>query len=50
MWKDSWLPNLHFGFVSSSMLPSLEDANVSSLILEGKKEWDTDVLSDMFCE
>ncbi|XP_062088916.1 uncharacterized protein LOC133795483 [Humulus lupulus] len=44
---DPWLPDDQNPFVSSNH-PALEDKPVSSLLMEGAKAWDEDVLSYLF--
>ena len=50
IWSDPWLPNNHYGFLSTSAHPELSKEKVSSLFLQNVKQWDRDIIVDLFNE
>lgn len=50
IWRDPWIPDLDNPRISSTIMPGLEHANVSSLLKTDDREWDQDIIRDIFNE
>lgn len=50
IWKDPWLPNANSHFIESEMPLQLANATVDSLFELTGKNWDWDILSDLFVQ
>ena len=48
IWADPWLLDKQSGYLSTSVLPNLQLAKVSSLFMENAKQWDKDIILDLF--
>lgn len=46
--QDPWLPDINNGFTSSSLNETLAVPNVSSLMVSNQRQWDLDVISNLF--
>lgn len=50
IWKVPWLPNPKNGYLTTDMPAELKETTVENFFCENKREWDNDVLSDLFNE
>lgn len=50
VWKVQWLPSYENGFVTSETYKEVKNVTVNSLMQVGQREWDIDILEDLFNE
>lgn len=50
IWLDPWVPASNNARVTTSMVPNLQDATSSSLFKPGTKEWNYELINDIFNE
>lgn len=50
VWEDPWIPDIDYPKISSPIFVGLEDIRVNNLFLNGEKQWDRALISDIFNE
>ena len=48
VWHDPWLPCNENVFLTIEIIPGLEEVTVANLMKDGNREWDQNVLKDLF--
>ncbi|KAH9686559.1 Receptor-like protein 35 [Citrus sinensis] len=46
--KDPWLPDVNNGFITTVLDESLATATVNSIVVPGQRQWDNDLVVDIF--
>lgn len=50
IWNDLWISDTNNTWATTNMVPELQSAKVNSLLKFGLKEWDHDIVLDIFNE
>lgn len=50
VWTDPWIPNNEGSLLTSPVIPKLQDITVNNLLCPKNKDWDLEVLRDIFSE
>lgn len=48
IWTDPWIPEVDKAHVTTLMVPELQDTTVCNLLKNYSKEWDQDLIHDIF--